>query len=275
MGSLGADIPCRKCGYNLRGLNVEGKCPECGTMVGLSVSGDLLRFSDPEWVQGLGSGVRLILWGVVVMIVAMAAGVVLTLMREKLLGSLMTLGAQGLSLAGWWILTRPDPSGIGEDRYGKARQIIRIGLIGGMVGSGCYIVAQDSIGYEQDTALIIHFVGQILALVGLVAQLQYLKKLAVRIPDDGLKERAGFLQHALGWTYGVSMAGGMAMMVLAKMKKPQSSMMVGFGCGAAIVGMVMLVFWIMFLVMIGKFGKRFKEQAEYGRQAWAGQGLKV
>ena len=46
-GRLDEDIACRKCGYNLRGLNKDGACPECGTAVGRSTQGDLLRFCDP------------------------------------------------------------------------------------------------------------------------------------------------------------------------------------------------------------------------------------
>ena len=63
-----ADAPCRKCGYNVRGLSIDGRCPECGSPVGLSVMGDLLRFSDPSWVRTLRRGVTLILTGIVVYI---------------------------------------------------------------------------------------------------------------------------------------------------------------------------------------------------------------
>jgi hypothetical protein len=36
-GSIAANIPCLRCGYNLRGLDPQGRCPECGDAVGPSV----------------------------------------------------------------------------------------------------------------------------------------------------------------------------------------------------------------------------------------------
>ena len=47
-GLVVADVPCRKCSYNLRGMNVASRCPECGAPVGVSVHGSLLRYSDPH-----------------------------------------------------------------------------------------------------------------------------------------------------------------------------------------------------------------------------------
>lgn len=40
---LGGDLPCVRCGYNLKGLTVKGMCPECGT----SVRTTLLAVVDP------------------------------------------------------------------------------------------------------------------------------------------------------------------------------------------------------------------------------------
>src|SRR5688500_20183649 len=62
-GPIGNDLPCRKCGYNLRGLTPAMRCPECGTAVGYSLQGDLLRFCDPGWVDTLSRRTSLIVRG--------------------------------------------------------------------------------------------------------------------------------------------------------------------------------------------------------------------
>ena len=33
LGRIFVDLPCKTCGYNLRGLSFEGACPECGSPV--------------------------------------------------------------------------------------------------------------------------------------------------------------------------------------------------------------------------------------------------
>lgn len=41
---LGGDLPCIRCGYNLRGLSIRGVCPECGA----PVRGAILSVVDPQ-----------------------------------------------------------------------------------------------------------------------------------------------------------------------------------------------------------------------------------
>src|SRR5688500_6889706 len=78
-GVVAADVPCRRCSYNVRGLSVYGRCPECGTPVGVSVHGDLLRFSDPRWLQRLAQGATLLFWGI---ILAIAVGIVAGMLEQ-------------------------------------------------------------------------------------------------------------------------------------------------------------------------------------------------
>ena len=44
------DLLCFRCGYNLRGLAPPGCCPECGSPVTRSMQGDLLSAADPKWL---------------------------------------------------------------------------------------------------------------------------------------------------------------------------------------------------------------------------------
>ena len=56
---LEEDTPCRRCGYNLRGLATTGLCPECGTAIALSLVGNLLKQAGPDWVERLRFGTAL------------------------------------------------------------------------------------------------------------------------------------------------------------------------------------------------------------------------
>lgn len=49
--TLDADLPCVHCNYNLRGLTVDGACPECGRPVADSTRDDALRGADPIWLR--------------------------------------------------------------------------------------------------------------------------------------------------------------------------------------------------------------------------------
>ena len=68
-GRLEMDIACVSCGYNLRGLAPDSRCPECGTAIGHSTRGDYLRFCDPGWVETLASGMNWIVAGIILAIV--------------------------------------------------------------------------------------------------------------------------------------------------------------------------------------------------------------
>jgi hypothetical protein len=50
------DVPCLRCGYNLRGLKIDGLCPECGAPIARSLHGNLLGYSAPEYVAKLQAG---------------------------------------------------------------------------------------------------------------------------------------------------------------------------------------------------------------------------
>lgn len=66
------ETPCRACGYLLRGLPVDGRCPECGLAVEASLQSDFLRFSDRRWLRTIDRGTRCLYWAASMAIVTIA-----------------------------------------------------------------------------------------------------------------------------------------------------------------------------------------------------------
>jgi hypothetical protein len=272
-GVVTADVPCRKCSYNIRGLAVHGRCPECGTPVGVSIHGDLLRFSDPRWLQSLARGAALLFWGIILGIgFAFVAGLLAHALGQGLV-QLVGLAGGLVQLYGAWLLTEPDPSGIGEDRYGTARKVIRVSLIVGL-GQNLFNLIASQGRMSQDVLLMIAAVGLVAGLIGLVGQfalLRYLERLALRIPDNDLSARARFLFWAYGGTLAavLVLGGGLALVAAAAgpAVRDLAVIVMVVGCVAVI---ALIVFGIMFLMLLWRLKSVFEAQAHYARQVWAG-----
>lgn len=285
-GLVIADLPCRKCSYNVRGLPVASRCPECGAPVGVSVNGDLLRYSEPQWLQNLSKGAAFAFWGVLVSMVATIVGGIIAQVTVPLMAPIATMVGGLVYLYGAWLLTEPDPSGLGEDQYGRARQIIRIALIAGLVGAGVEAI-NATLAPEPTLRIALGIVSVAVGLVGVAGQfatLRYLQRLALRIPDDRLSARA----KLVFWGYGLSLAamivvGGVMMLVIAGSgifaSGPNSpapgggvvGTLAGAGCAVGIAFLAMLGFGIIFLVLLFQLKRAFAQQAEVARQVWSAQ----
>jgi hypothetical protein len=172
-------------------------------------------------------------------------------------------------------MTEPDPSGLGEDKYGTARKIIRISLLAGIIEQVVQQV-QRHVGVSPSLEVGLQVIGFALGIVGVIgafAQFNYLKKLAVRIPDMALSTRANFLMYALGVSYGLILLIGLVMNLSggrgAARGSGGGSALMALGCFAAIVLIALLVFLIMYLRLVERMGSRFKEQAAIARSTWA------
>lgn len=278
-GVVTSDTACRKCGYNLRGMPTDGRCPECGIAVAMSLQGDLLRFSEPDWLGNLRRGVNLILAGIALIVIMVIGEIAITMRGTSplMVQSMATIGglfAGLLMIGGAWLLTAPDPSGVGEDKYGTSRKIIRVALL---VGLGNHVLNVANIAIHPDEGIAMMFqlaaiVASIIGLVGQAAQLQYISKLALRIPDMKLSARARFLMWAIAIDYGIILV--MTLITAAVVRGlgrggASPVRLSGLGCFTGVGGLGLLIFGVMYLLMLEKLGKRFKEQAVFARQNWA------
>lgn len=113
------------------------------------------------------------------------------------------------------------------------------------------------------------FLAAACGVVGQFAQLSYLQKLALRIPDPDLSSRARTLMWGFGCSYGLLVLAGFALAILAYSGGfPGSGGALGLGCAAGIVLLALLVFGVMYLFMLGGFSRQLALQASLARLAW-------
>lgn len=60
-GTVGIDLPCFTCGYNLRSLAIDGVCTECGKPVQHTLRGTWLILADKQWLRRLLRGITILL----------------------------------------------------------------------------------------------------------------------------------------------------------------------------------------------------------------------
>ena len=278
-GRVVAEVPCRRCSYVLRGLHVNARCPECGAPVGVAVHGPLLRYGDPQWVRNLSRGAGVYFWGIIVGILLGIVAGLFVLAVGKWVAPVLGMIGQGVALYGAWLLTEPDPSGIGEDQYGLARRVIRLSLLCGVV----QFFINFSTGYAQFsreltvTLMVASGAASLLNVMGQFAMLRYLERLAQRIPNPRHSARARFLF----WAYGGALAfvvllGGVigiaGYLAAGRGMAPGTgavSMLAGLACLMVPVGIALVVFLVMFLVLLYRLQVAFDEQAKFAQYAWA------
>jgi len=109
------DLPCQKCSYNLRTQLMAGVCPECGTPVETSLRGEALRGADPHWLLILNFGMKCVTVGYLfVWLLNYFYG------RSSIF-QLIALTFTVIIALGTWLLTAPEPSGIGEEKNASLR----------------------------------------------------------------------------------------------------------------------------------------------------------
>jgi hypothetical protein len=294
-GRLAESVPCRGCGYDLKGLRPDGMCPECSTEVDRSIRGDMLRFSDPPWLARLARGVRLVAWMLVVATIvqvltpfvvafvsSFAAGGggtwASTVGMAMAVSGIVAAGCALVMVCGVWLATSPEAGRVGSERALSARRLARWCCLAQVVaaplhagggpmgfgGGGLGGMAPQPTPALQVLALLTIALS-LLAVVGHVAGLVYLRGLARRIPRPALVWQT----KATIWGYagGQVLASVYAVWVIIALPTilagatggtgPPAAMMVVFGIGGCAVFLLTLVFGVWALVLLFIFGTAF------------------
>ena len=179
------DLSCIHCGYNLRGLDETGKCPECGTAIADSLRGDLLEFADPDWLDKIKLGVIVRFWHLPLSIIALPLTIVFPATADVLTWLVADAAGLGASL----LITTREPRMEFREGVFTLRRVVRFAAAAGFAG------AMLGIAHSAYTALptYSHVIAICLGLLRWAAvwgEVAYLGRLASRIPDRRLGESA-------------------------------------------------------------------------------------
>jgi len=182
------DVACQRCTYNLRGLRPDGRCPECGAPIHVSLASELLQFADPAWLKRLALGGRIVQVVAVLVALATVPSAWLAFQHWKyIVAPVFVLSGAVLGLlAGGWLLTSPNPRLLSEERWYANRRIIRAILVPNFVSVATSALV-GSVAPGNDLWVLIQIVAGplgILGLVGIVCLSRYVASLARRLGDQ-------------------------------------------------------------------------------------------
>ncbi|HMQ15539.1 MAG TPA: hypothetical protein PKC49_06140 [Phycisphaerae bacterium] len=129
-----AELRCPACGYDLRGLPRDGRCPECGGPVAAALAKSPLLFSDRVWLRRMFWGSLLVHASPLPVILTPAA--VLLPGRHWSFGAFIGLLSLAfvLLLGGLWLATARNPALIERESAWSARRVTRVALLAALLG---------------------------------------------------------------------------------------------------------------------------------------------
>ncbi len=286
------DMDCMSCGYNLRGLRLGGRCPECGAAISRSSFGNLLKYSDPDWVDQLRLGVLLMLWNILVgFVIGLASGLLRSLGFSAGWSVTLSLIPSGLTLWSMLLITAQEPRiSLHEDTV-SLRKFIRLGALLNVVGATIIQVAQTTL-----VPIWLIILALVLMLVGIglyFGFFVYLRRFAMRIPDHSLAKSTGIVMWGVCVSYLLlSVAGAIGITAAVTSGRltrvgtsfgsvgsvpPSSGTAMGGGTIAGMTifgclgGIPIIVFGIWWLILLFRYHRVFKQAAAEARQFSAAQ----
>ena len=187
-GCVNADFYCRMCGYNLRGIERNSCCPECGNDINWSLNADQLRFANFNWLRKLRTGTKCLITAAVGLVIAIAL-IVFLLSSTMLDLTVIIFGSPVvvilIFLIGIWLVTIRDPAAESDPPL-SLRKIARWGFIANGLSWLQLLLFETGGSLNHTTLLILFFAILLSGSIASFALHQLAAQVARRIPDQSL-----------------------------------------------------------------------------------------
>jgi hypothetical protein len=243
----------------------------------LSLHGAELRYSDPNWINRLRSGADLCFWGSTILLCGFGMNRVLAIdaaVDPRIAQTIIALGSVVYAIGARWF-GQPDPEGVAEKTYERPRKLSWILLLCAVV-TGLLL----SIGEWMRPSLFLHWEFKIAweiycltGLIGVVAQMRYLSKLASRMGATRICERARDLRIALAGALGLMIftliIGDFVSPTQWAIDNDLSGLLISLQLISGLTGTGV---WILWMLLLNKIAGRLKEQYRLASSTWAAAG---
>lgn len=287
---LQEDRACARCGYNLRGLQSDGMCPECGAPIEHSLQGNMLKFADGGWLGKVKLGIALKLWNVLFGLVAGAvsfATIKLFPGAAPFVMVIISILGTVLGISAAWLLTAPEPNiAVTEDPMSLRRVVRACAVIGGLGGFVQQAVspgtmpttpmAGSSTVPPATIAIVTAIVAGVMGIAGIVAlfgEFVYLRRFARRVPDKKLEDSTTVVMWGVcASAVAAAIAGVIAAVAFIPAVRaaaatggtptpPMGAALAVMGVFGCVGGLGFVVFGLWNLALLFQYYARFKEAA--------------
>ena len=189
---------CRHCGYDLRTIDIEDRCPECGTAVADSLASAHLAGAEPSWLKQVYIGQRVVVLGAVLLLIGVPATIIIDTWLDDfldvnptvrvLLASIPTLFFLAFLFVGSLRLTTRDPRLGDRESPLAARRVALLSVCAAIPISLLYYVYRATATPPVVSMILLYAFG-LTTCATITALTLHIAHLARRIPDDKLGVR--------------------------------------------------------------------------------------
>ena len=235
------DARCIRCGYDLRGHDVDGRCPECGLKAHWSLRAPILLSQYPAtWVAAMARGVKLLATAYLILFVMLilSVGGALAGLDWLLFGTILIAG--GMQVAGAWMLAESSRHW-SEPRGPITAWVLRITPPALPFGAAMALWLTFDYHAALSTATML---AMALSLLAPIAAFVRIRTVARMISDADLMEHA----TAVGGGFLASVVAGVALYIVIGFRGDATSTWITVALFGVVIAMLLFLLWGAFLM---------------------------